>query len=152
MTPVAGTSPVARGRALRVATVVGALIVVAVLAARLLLPSSSYPPGRLVSWQLQGYIQEQTPLDPAVVRVYVAQWPSDPSMQSSWLVPEIQDTPLRVTITLHTSDAWASQTIVGMYDTGGSIEVRLGEPLGNRPLFDGSTLVPSQRTQMTVVR
>jgi hypothetical protein len=128
-----------------VAGMVVAGILVGALAALMLSPSRSIPSSRLVAWQLHGYggpgFDATTAETTRVIRVAVAQWPAD-STNSSWLAaPVVTYTPSSVTITLHTSDAYEARTAgkrVGFYDTGGWVEVALGEPLGGRALFDGS--------------
>jgi hypothetical protein len=88
--------------------------------------------------------------DATVVLVSAAWWPAcSPWDQGddSWLAPEVSYLPWSVTITLRTSDAFASAKSCGaFYDFWGeALEVRLSEPLGARPLFDGSTFPSSAK-------
>ena len=129
------------------------LIALILLAAWLYFPALSIPSDRLVGWQLTGYGEPQS--DPTtaqtigVVRVFIASWPVEyPQGDDSWLAtPAIVYTPWSVTITMHTTDAYANRPgkTHGWYDTGGWVDVRLGMPLGGRVLFDGSTLAPEPR-------
>jgi hypothetical protein len=82
--------------------------------------------------------------DATVVLLSAAWWPACAPWDQggdSWLAPEVSYLPWSVTITLRTSDAFASvKSCNGFYDFWGQpVEVRLSEPLGSRPLFDGST-------------
>ncbi len=136
-------------RILRIALVIASAVLAVALAVTVLFPTQSFPASRLVPWQLHGMLGPG--LDPTtiqtatVVPVDVAEWPTNDKggqMDDSWLVPVVNYTPTSVIITLHTSDAYESQlrmrTTVGMFDTGGWVQVHLGEPLGGRALLDGS--------------
>jgi hypothetical protein len=67
---------------------------------------------------------------------------------SSWLTPDIIYTPVAVIITLHESDLYlrTKQGPCGFYDYWGlPVAIPLSEPLGGRPLYDGSTFPPAAR-------
>jgi hypothetical protein len=97
--------------------------------------------------------------DPAVTRVVNAQvqWPGCISTQDySWLRSDVSYTPWSVTITLHSTDAFANNPNcqasnpnglmkVGYYLSALSFPVQLSEPLGGRELFDGSEFPPAAR-------
>jgi hypothetical protein len=91
-----------------------------------------------------------------VVNVEV-QWPSciDPG-DYSWLRSDVSYAPWSVTITLHTSDAYAHNVkchtasagglpVVGYYLSALSFPVQLNEPLAGRELSDGSQFPPAAR-------
>lgn len=92
-----------------------------------------------------------------VVNVEV-EWPGCVSTDDhSWLTPDVSYMPWSVTITLRTStahenDPKCSDTradgllpIVGNYLSPLSFPVQLSEPLGGRPLFDGSVFPAAAR-------
>lgn len=115
-----------------------------------------------VSWDLSAGIggprfDPTTAQTTDVVNVEV-QWPSCVDIRDySWLTPEISSMPWSVTITLRTSAAYAANPkcsrpgragtlpLVGAYLSALSFPVHLGEPLGDRPLFDGSTFPATER-------
>ena len=83
-------------------------------------------------------------------------WPACVELQDySWLTPAIASTPWSVTITLHTSDAYANNPKcpgagrgvlpVGVYLSPLYFPVHLNEPLGGRALFDGSQFPAAAR-------
>jgi hypothetical protein len=115
-----------------------------------------------IAWQPSGGIGGPR-FDPAtaeittVVHVEV-QWPSCVEPRDySWLTPEVSSLPWSVTITLRTSAAYAANPKcpkagpdglledVGYYLSALSFPVPLSEPLGGRPLFDGSTFPATER-------
>jgi hypothetical protein len=107
-------------------------------------------PAGLVGWSLASGrgrppFRPDAAQDATVVLVSAVWWPACAPWDEggdSWLTPEISYLPWAVTITLRTSDAFASSVKCGngFYDFWGqSVEVHLSEPLGGRPLFDGST-------------
>jgi hypothetical protein len=112
-----------------------------------------------VAWGLSAGIGGPA-FDPAtaqamtVVNVEV-QWPACVNAgDSSWLTPEVSYMPWSVTITLRTSAAYAEKcskgadgqpAVIGYYLSDLSFPVRLSEPLGGRPLFDGSTVPATER-------
>ena len=135
--------------------VVVGVVMLVVVAAWALFPSLSIPSTRLVEWQLGGYggpgFDPTTAQTTTVIPVYIAYWPVDYAPDDdSWLAtPAVVDAPWGVTITLHTSDAYAASiegTTFGLYDTGGWVKVQLKEPLGDRSLSDGSRFPPEART------
>jgi hypothetical protein len=83
-------------------------------------------------------------------------WPACVELQDySWLTPAVSYTRWSVTITLHTSDAYANNPKcpgagrgvlpVGFYLSPLSFAVQLSEPLGGRDLFDGSEFPAAAR-------
>jgi hypothetical protein len=82
-----------------------------------------------------------------VIRIQMNMWPSDCSSGDDWLAePFITSTPWSVTITMHAKPEFDFSTCWGWYDFYGlPIEVQLSEPLGGRPLFDGSGIPASAR-------
>jgi hypothetical protein len=95
--------------------------------------------------------------DTRVVNVEV-QWPACvPTQDDSWLRSDVSYTPWSVTITLHTSDAYANNPkcskpradgllpVVGYYLSALSFPVQLSEPLAGRDLFDGSAFPAAAR-------
>jgi hypothetical protein len=83
-------------------------------------------------------------------------WPSCVEQRDySWLTPDVAYLPWSVTITLRTSDTYTAQCgeagmggrlpSVGAYLSPLSFPVQLTEPLGGRPLFDGSTFPATER-------
>ena len=89
-----------------------------------------------------------------VVNVEV-QWPGCVDLGDySWLTPEVSYMPWSVTITLRTTDNYAAKcskgaagqpAVIGYYPSDLSFPVQLSEPLGGRPLFDGSTVPATER-------
>jgi hypothetical protein len=99
--------------------------------------------------------------DPATVQTMTVvnvdvEWPGciKPG-DSSWMTPEVSYTPWSVTITLRTNDIYASKCTepradgrlpnIGSYLSALSFPVQLSEPLGGRPLFDGSSFPATER-------
>jgi hypothetical protein len=130
-------------------------IVVGALAAWLLVPPPSFPPSRLVGWRLADGFLGTPRFDPLTAHTTTAvpiavDWLSCAPQDDSWLgPPAISYTPWSVTITMHTTDAFAATTTCGggndsggrigiMLDVGIPVEVRLSEPLRGRALFDGA--------------
>jgi hypothetical protein len=83
-------------------------------------------------------------------------WPGCVELQDySWLIPAVSYTRWSVTITLHTSDAYANNPKcpgagrgvlpVGFYLSPLYFPVQLNEPLGGRALFDGSKFPAAAR-------
>ena len=151
--PEAGATPrTSRRRLVPVGLVIGGVaLLVALGAAMLLFPAAPVPSSRFIGWQLHGFMgrgfDPTTAQTTQVVRVAVTQWPSEfDQTDSSWLAtPLVTYTPWSVTITLYTSDTFSQQKRHGWYDTGGWVDVQLTEPLGGRPLFDGSRFPPAAR-------
>jgi hypothetical protein len=82
------------------------------------------------------------------IEVFVGSWPTEYRQgDDSWLEQRVVETPMTVTITLFTTDAYESLPWQGhgWYDTGGSVMVHLHAPLGGRMLFDGSGFPPQPR-------
>jgi hypothetical protein len=158
MTRVATTGIETGGRSARRTLPIAALLVgaffVGIFAASLLSSALSAASSRATHWDLAVGIGGPK-FDPAdaqtttVVHVEVW-WPACVELQDySWLTPAIASTPWSVTITLHTSDAFARNpnchsagqgalSPVGTYLSPLSFPVQLNEPLGGRALFDGS--------------
>lgn len=158
---------VGRVRVRRLAAVaIGFLAVLVVLSipVRLMLPTQSIPSSRLLSWQLNSGVGQ--PLDPFAARTatevtIVVEHPGcAPIDVGPWLAdPIISYTPWSITITMHMNDTAdtascssqqaqheGSLPIVGGYLTGIFYPVQLGDPLGGRLLFDGSSFPPQART------
>ena len=136
--------------------VIGIVLLVAAVVAWRLAPSDSRDrlaylgpgPDGIVGWSLAPLgdpFRPDAAQDATVVRVSAAWWPACPPWEQggdAWLTPEISYLPWSVTITLRTSEAYESSMKCGgaFYDFWGQpVEVHLSEPLGGRPLFDGST-------------
>ena len=152
MPEVPATPQMSRRRMMPIGLVIaGVVMLVALGGAMLLFPAVPAPSSRLIGWQLHGFMgrgfDPTTAQTTEVVRVAVTQWPSEfDQTDSSWLAtPVVTYTPWSVTITLYTSDTFAQQKRHGWYDTGGWVDVQLTEPLGGRPLFDGSKFPPAAR-------
>lgn len=137
-------------------------IVVGAVAAWLVVPSASFPPSRLVGWRLADGFMGTPKFDPTTAYTTGAvpisvDWLSCAPQNDTWLAPPaIRYTPWSVTITMHTTDAFAATTTCGggnanrgsigiMLDVGIPVEVHLSEPLGGRALFDGSSSSPAAR-------
>jgi hypothetical protein len=149
----------ARRAGLRPLAFVGAIVIASAviggLAAWLLHPSPSLPASRLIGWRLADGFLGTPRFDPttAATTMVVAisvDWLSCAPQDDSWLgPPEVSYTPSSVTITVHTTDAFARVTTCGggggdrgaisiMLDVGIPIAVRLSEPLRGRALLDGA--------------
>jgi hypothetical protein len=132
---------------------IGAAIMIVVafgaLGAWLLAPSMMIDPHRIVGWQRQGFggPVSQTTATSTAIEIFVASWPTGFKQgDDSWLEQRVIETPLTVTITLSTSDAYESLPWQrGWFDTGGSVTVHLHATLGGRVLFDGSHFPPQPR-------
>ncbi len=123
------------------------------------------PKGTPIGWQLANLHSVGGPrgwdsLDEAkaatVVYLVTDWWPSchpyddstGPFANSSWLTPEITYTPWSVTITMRVTASYDQNQECGrgFYDYWGlPVAVPLGEPLGGRALFDGSSSPSSAR-------
>jgi hypothetical protein len=139
-------------------------IVVGALAA-VLFPSLSVPPSRLVGWGLGGQVPGvavwtgtywrggvgfdlATAQTTTVVPLSMDRWPAECAQgDDSWLAaPAITYTPWAVIITMRETDSFDTTTCKGWYDFwGATVKVQLREPLGGRPLFDGSKYPPAPR-------
>jgi hypothetical protein len=91
----------------------------------------------------------------SIVNVEV-EWPTCiDTGDSSWLTPEVSYMPWSVTITLRTNEIYATNCTtpaaggrppsIGYYLSALPFPVQLNEPLGGRPLFDGSTFPATER-------
>ena len=146
------TSPPAREprrRVRRGPLIVGVILLVGCLAVWMVAPALLAGPSSTIRWQLTPGSGE--PIDPttSVIDVYMDQWPVESCPGSAdWLAPPlVVETPVSVTITMHTSWSFAGSGCNGWYDFWGTpIEVHLSSPLGGRMLFDGSTIPPSPRS------
>ena len=159
-TPASEPRPRLRGFASVGLVLVGVVMLVAV-AAWLLFPSPSLPSSRFVGWRLgDGFLGtprfDPTTAQTATVVPISVDWISCAPQDDSWLAPPaITYTPSSVTITMHTTDAFAATTMCGggnverpvgiVLDVGIPVEVHLREPLGSRPLFDGGGPTPAAR-------
>ena len=142
-----------------------AVLMIVSVPVRLLVPATSIPSSRLLSWKLtSGIIGSVNPTaDPATpaVTIEVEHPGCAPIEAGPWLAdPIISYTPWTVTITMHMNDtadtaSCSSQQaahegrlpLVGGYFTGIFYDVQLREPLGGRMLFDGSSFPPAARAQ-----
>jgi hypothetical protein len=138
------------GRGARVAALIVGLVIIGALSAWLIAPSLMIPSQRMVDWQLRGFPGRvsDTAATRTTLEVFVASWPTEfEHFDGSWLEQRVIETPLTVTISLHTSDAYESLPWQrGWFDTGGSVMVHLNAPLGGRLLFDGSGFPPQPRS------
>lgn len=132
----------------------GIVLLVVAVAAWLVLA----PKGKPVGWQLanlhsiggpHGWDSLEEAKAATVVYLTTDWWPyCDPYddntgkfANSSWLNPDVTYTPWSVTITMRITDAYYQNPGCGgsFYDYWGlPVAVPLSEPLGGRPLFDGS--------------
>ncbi len=117
-------------------------------------PGPPIPSSQLLSWQLADGLFGSS--DAAVVTIEVEHPGCAPIEPGPWLAdPIIASTPWTVTITMHmnlpncTSQEASHDgplPLVGGYLTGIFYKVQLGEPLGGRALFDGSSFPPAARS------
>jgi hypothetical protein len=101
------------------------------------------PTGQSVSWRLSPATTETT----RVVEV-VAERPYCTNMaEGPWFAdPEIVDTPLAVVITVRARPEFSGRPeCESFFLSGTRLKVQLREPLGGRPLFDGSAMPPEAR-------
>lgn len=128
------------------------LIVALLVAAVWYLPSSSFRPGRSVSWKLgnmSGPFDPSTATTTTVVRIE-ASHPGCTSSGNDWFETLVTYTPVSVTIQVHMTAAAEARCasagpMVGEYLSGQQISVPLREPLGGRALFDGFTFPAAAR-------
>ena len=117
-------------------------------------PGAPIDPSQLLNWKLVGGLLGSS--DPTVVTIEVEHPGCTPSSEDmSWLAdPIIATTPWSVTITMHMDlpTCKSQQTphegslpLVGGYLMGIIYRVHLGEPLGGRALYDGSSSPPAAR-------
>ena len=146
-------------RIARVVVVVVTVVVVLFVARLLVAP---LPPSRSVGWRLADGFLGTPKFDPTTAQTTTVvpisvDWLACAPRDDSWLLPpEIRYAPTSVTITVHTTDAFAATTTCGggnearsevgiMLDVGIPVEVLLSEPLGGRALFDGGPPLPDPR-------
>lgn len=138
-----------------------ALMMVVSLTVRVVAPGpSTIPSSRLLNWQLNGGGGPalDSTSSASAVTIEVEHPVCDLTRPGRWLAdPIVSETSWSVTITMHMSDsvdpACKSQQTphegtlprVGGYLTGFFYTVQLGEPLGGRMLFDGSSFPPQSR-------
>jgi hypothetical protein len=150
-------------RIVSAAFMVVTFVMLAAVAGCALVPSPSLPPSRSVGWRLADGFLGTPRFDPTTAQTTTAipisvDWLACAPQDASWLLPqpEISYMPESVTITMHTTDAFAATTTCGggnenkgdiavMLDVGIPVEVHLREPLGGRALFDGAALFPGPR-------
>ena len=144
----------ARGRVYRLGSVIIAVVAVVVVGRLLVAP---LPSERALTWSA-GVVLNSELIQTNVVRVEVERPYCAPD-GDAWLAPPaVTDTPLAVFITFRMADTFnvpgCTGTLgypdgklprVGGYLTGTYLDVQLAEPLGGRPLFDGSGLLPEPR-------
>jgi hypothetical protein len=135
--------------------VIGVVLLIGALAAWRLAPT--HPelrylgpgPSGMVGWSLDRpanglAFRPNTADETTVVFVSADWWPACSAWENSgdsWLIKEVSYLPWSVTITLRKSESFVSAPCGGSYYDfwGQAVEVHLSEPLGGRPLFDGST-------------
>jgi hypothetical protein len=116
-------------------------------------PGAPIDPSHLLNWHLGGRAVESS--DPTVVTIEVEHPACAPPGPGPWIAdPIIATTPWSVTITMHMDlpNCHSQQTphegslpLVGGYLSGIIYPVHLGEPLGGRALYDGSSFPPAAR-------
>ncbi len=164
MTRVARTGTEIGGRSARrilpiVALLVGAFFV-GIFAASRLSSALSAASSATIGWELavglgRPNFDQAAAQTTTVVPVQVW-WPACVELgDDSWLIPAVSYTRWSVTITLHTSDAYANNPKcpgagrgmlpVGFYLSPLYFPVHLNEPLGGRALFDGSQFPAAAR-------
>jgi hypothetical protein len=164
MTRVATTGTEIGGRSARRILPIAALLVgaffVGIFAASRLSSALSAASSPTIGWELavgmgRPKFDQAAAQTTTVVPVQVW-WPACVELQDySWLTPAVSYTRWSVTITLHTSDAYANNPKcpgagrgvlpVGFYLSPLSFAVQLSEPLGGRDLFDGSEFPAAAR-------
>ena len=147
MTSAPASEP--RRRVRRGPLIVGVTLLVGCLAIWMVAPALLAGPTTTIRWQTASGFGPALDQSSSVVSVYMDQWPAESCPGSAnWLAPPlVVETPVSVTITMHTSSAFQGSACNGWYDFWGTpIEVHLGSPLGGRMLFDGSTIPPSPRS------
>jgi hypothetical protein len=137
-------------------------IVVGALAALVLSPSPSFPASRLIGWRLADGFLGTPRFDPTTAQTTTVvpisvDWLTCAPKDESWLAPPaISYTSSSVTITMHSTDAFAATTTCGgsndskgdisiMLDVGIPVAVHLSEPLRGRTLFSGASSPPAAR-------
>jgi hypothetical protein len=136
-------------------------LTVGVLAAMLFAPpTSSFPRSRLIAWRLADGFLGTPKFDAARAQTMTTvpisvDWLVCAPQDDSWLgPPEVSYTPWSVTITMHTTDAFAARSTCGgngrppmgwVLDVGIPVAVQLRAPLAGRALFDGSGPTPRAR-------
>ena len=145
------------GRGARVGASLAGFVILGALAAWLIAPPLMLPSHRMVGWQLQGFPMRvsDTAATRTTLEIFIASWPTK-FMQGdgSWLEQRVIETPLTVTVSLHTSDDYESLPWHqrSWFDTGGWVMVPLSAPLGGRLLFDGSGFPPQPRLVQGITR
>lgn len=148
-------------RLVSVGVVFGGIVLLVAVAGCALVPSPSLPPYRSVGWRLADGFLGTPRFDPTTAQTTTmvpisVDWLSCAPQDDSWLAPPvITYTPSSVTITMHTTDAFAATTTCGggndmgmisaVLDVGIPVAVHLSEPLGGRALFDGASIPPDAR-------
>jgi hypothetical protein len=140
-----------------------AILLVISLSVRFIDPGPQTASWRLLKWKLDsGAFGSSTAatLQTTVVSIEVDHPPCVANDSGPWIAdPVIFSTPWAVTITMHMKDTADTATcgpprapyrgslpLVGGYLTGIFYEVHLGEPLGGRALFDGSSFPPAEQS------
>lgn len=138
----------------RVVVVILAVIAVVVVSRLLVGP---LPSDRTLTWK-PGMAFASPDADANIVRIEVER-PACAPDGDAWIgTPVVTSTPLAVFITVRMADSFYAPgctgslgyengrlPTVGGYFTGTYLDVRLGEPLGIRALFDGAGLLPEPR-------
>jgi hypothetical protein len=141
-----------------------AVVLVLALAVQVVAPGPQIPSSRLLNWKLNsdayGSRNAAAAQTTTAFTIEVEHPYCPPIDTGRWLAePIISYTPWSVTITMHMNDSvvgpkcFSQQTphegslpLVGGYLTGIFFHVQLGEPLGGRALFDGSSSPPVERS------
>ena len=163
MTRVTGTEIGGRSarRTLSIAALLVGAFFVGIFAASRLSSALSAASSGGIGWELAVGMGRPKfgPADAQTTTVVPVQvwWPACVELQDySWLTPAVSYTRWSVTITLHTSDAYANnpkcpgagrgvRPNVGFYLSPLYFPVQLNEPLGGRALFDGSKFPAAAR-------
>lgn len=131
--------------------------------ARLVAPALLLAPSRPLTWELSriaGSAFDDASVDtPTVIPIEVQHPGCAPSEAGPWLgEPIISYTPWSVTITMQMNETVETAScfaqvrpstelpLVGDFLMGLVYRVQLSEPLGGRTLFDGSSLIPAERS------
>ena len=105
---------------------------------------------------LSGRSFASAPVQTSLVVYVEVEWPGCIDIGDyNWLTPDVSYMPWSVTITLRTNNYYADkctkpgadgrQPPIGYYLSPLSFQVQLSEPVGNRPLSDGSTFPATER-------
>jgi len=137
-----------------------AILLVISIALQFVGPGWQIPSSRLLNWKMNPVLGSRNPdavQTTTAFGIEVEHPGCTPTSGGSWLAdPIISYTPWSVTITMYMNDNVAncgsqqtphegSLPLVGGYLMGVLVPIHLSEPLGGRPLFDGSSFPPAER-------